>query len=166
MNWFLCWFLLFAYQWLSVFCCGEAGLDFFSFSNVHSFPVVSYSGVSSCLSFFFFFNCLNVYLFLRERQSASRGGAERGWHWIWSRLRALSGQPRAWCGARTQKPQDHDRSRSRTLNWWSHPGAPMFMHILMRFLVAQIDCFEAIPSISFLPVRESPSVTISTWKQK
>ena len=48
----------------------------------------------------------NVYLFLRdrERQSTSRGEAERGRHRIRSRLQAPSCQHRAQCGARTHEP--------------------------------------------------------------
>ena len=51
------------------------------------------------------------------------GGSERGRHRIWNRLQALSCQHRAWCGARTHGPRDHDLSWSRMLNWLSHPGA-------------------------------------------
>ena len=43
---------------------------------------------------------------------------------IWSRLQALSCQHRARRGAQTHRLWDHDLSRSRTLNWLSHPGAP------------------------------------------
>ena len=60
----------------------------------------------------------------RERQSMSRGGAERGRHRVWSKLQALSRQHRARCGARTLRLRDHDLSRGRTLNRLSHPGAP------------------------------------------
>ena len=33
-------------------------------------------------------------------------------------------EQRAWCGARTPEPWDHDLGRSRTPNRMSHPGAP------------------------------------------
>ena len=67
-----------------------------------------------------------IYFWEREReiQSVSRGGAERGRHRIRSRLQALSCQPRAWRGARTPRPRDHDLSQSRPLNRLSHPGTP------------------------------------------
>ena len=52
------------------------------------------------------------------------GGSERGRHRIWNRLQALSGQHRARRRAWTHRPQDHDLSRSRTLNRLRHPGAP------------------------------------------
>ena len=47
-------------------------------------------------SLYFLFNFFNVYLFLRERQSTSRGGAEREGDTeskAWSRLRAVSTEP-------------------------------------------------------------------------
>ena len=71
----------------------------------------------------------NAYLFLtqRERQSMSRGGAERGRHRIWNRLQALSCQHRAWRGAWTHRPRDYDLRQSRTLNRLSHPGTPVFL---------------------------------------
>ena len=62
--------------------------------------------------------------FERGGEEESGTGRERGRHRIWSRLQALSCQHRAWCGARTHKPWDHDLSRSWTLNQLSHPGAP------------------------------------------
>ena len=55
------------------------------------------------------------------------GGSERGTHRIWNRLQAPSCQRRARRGARTHGPWDHDLSRSRPLNWLSHPGAPPFL---------------------------------------
>ena len=71
-----------------------------------------------------FFFVMYIYFWDRERQSMNGGGSERGRHRIWNRLQALSCQHRAWCGARTHGPQDHDLSRSRPLNRLSHPGAP------------------------------------------
>ena len=75
------------------------------------------------LGMFFFF--LNVYFWDRERQSMNGGRSERGRHRIRNRLQALSCQHRAWRGARTHGPQDHDLSRSRPLNRLSHPGTPV-----------------------------------------
>ena len=51
-------------------------------------------------------------------------GRERGRHGTWSRLQALSCQPRSWRGARTHEQWDHDLSRSWRLKRLSHPGAP------------------------------------------
>ena len=62
----------------------------------------------------FAFNFFNVYLFLRGRQSAGGGGAERGRHRIPSRLQTPSCQHRARHGARIHKPRDHDLSQSST----------------------------------------------------
>ena len=67
-----------------------------------------------------FFYCL----FLRQRESMSREGAERGRHRIQSRLQALSCQHRAQHGAWTHRLWDHDLSWSQTLNQLSDPGVP------------------------------------------
>ena len=65
----------------------------------------------------------NAYWFLRERQSVSGQGAERGRHRIWSRLQALSYQHRARCGTQTHEPWVHYLSRNQRLNQLS-PQAP------------------------------------------
>ena len=62
----------------------------------------------------------------RQTQNACRGGAEREGNRIQSRLQALNCQHRAWQGAWTHKPQDHDLSRSQMLNRLSHLSAPFF----------------------------------------
>ena len=80
-------------------------------------------------SFFFStFFCFVLFLFLGQRETEhERGrGRERGRQRIRNRLQAPSHQPRAWRGARTHRPRDHDLSRSRMLNRLSHPGAPIF----------------------------------------
>ena len=59
-----------------------------------------------------------------ERQNVSGGRVEREGDRIWSRLQAPSCQHRAWHGAWTHEPRDHDLSQSRTLNWLNHLGAP------------------------------------------
>ena len=64
-------------------------------------------------------------IFERERQSVSRGGAERGRHRTWSRIQAPSHQHRMWHRAQIHKLRDHDPSWSRTLNRLSHPGAAL-----------------------------------------
>ena len=66
------------------------------------------------------------------RLNMSRGGAqERGRRRIWSRLQALSCQHRAWSGARTREPWDHDLSWSQTLNRLSHPGTPESLFLIL-----------------------------------
>ena len=65
----------------------------------------------------------NVYFWERDRTRGERC-RERGRRRIWSRLQALSCQHRAWHGAGTHEPRDHDLSWSWTLNWLSHPGPP------------------------------------------
>ena len=102
--------------------------------------------VQAIVSFF-----LNVCVFLRERDGdrvlVGRGW-ERGRHRIWSRLQALSCQHRARRGAWTHKPQDHDPSRSPTLNWLSHPGAPELLFstclICSLFLFSSLSFFGLI----------------------
>ena len=49
---------------------------------------------------------------------------EWGRHRLWNRLQAPSCQHRAWHGAWTHGPWDHDLSQSQTLDWLSHPGTP------------------------------------------
>ena len=96
----------------------------------HVFPLVPLFGGHLCSlgwagGRYFVFNFLMpILIFLRERRSANKRGAERGRHRIRNRLQALSCQHRARCGARTHEPRDHDLSRCRTLNLLSHPGAP------------------------------------------
>ena len=89
----------------------------------------------------------NVYLFLRERerQRASKGGAqrERGRHRIWNRLQALRCQRRAWCGARTHEPRDHDLSQSWTFNQLSHSGAPLLRVFMKKGCFILSNSFSA-----------------------
>ena len=63
-----------------------------------------------------------LFIFERERQSMSEGGAEREGDKIWSRLQAPSCQHRAQCEVQTHKQWDHDLNQSQMLNWMSHPG--------------------------------------------
>ena len=87
--------------------------------------------------FIYLFLFFNAYLFLRERererQNMSRGRAgrerqrQRGRHSIWNRLQVLSCQHRAWRGAWTQGPRDHDLSRSRMPNRLRHLGVPVMV---------------------------------------
>ena len=65
-----------------------------------------------------------IYFWERKSVQVSRGGAERDGERgsdVGSGLTAEKTQ----CGARTHEPQDHDLSRSKTLNQLSHPGAPI-----------------------------------------
>ena len=72
-----------------------------------------------------------IYFWLKETEH-KRKCRERGRHRVQSRLQALSCQHRAQCGARTHRLQDHDLSRSRTLNRLSHPGAPRTQWIFIK----------------------------------
>ena len=65
-----------------------------------------------------------IYYWETERQSMSRGGAERGGDRIWSRLQALSCEHRVPRWAWTHEPWDYDLSQNWTLNQLSYPGAP------------------------------------------
>ena len=69
------------------------------------------SGVSSYTILLFL---MFIYLFLRQ--------TDRQTDRIGSRLQDPSCQHRAWPGARTHEPWDHDLSWSRMLNRLSHPG--------------------------------------------
>ena len=51
----------------------------------------------------------------KEKEQAWVGEGQRGRHRTWSRLQALSYQHRAWWGAQTHEPWDHDLSQSRIL---------------------------------------------------
>ena len=86
-----------------------------------------YFGFSYLIALLIFLFFLNVYLFLRQRETEGEWGRgrERGRHRIRSRLQALSCQHSARHGARTHRPRDQDLSQSRTLNRLSHPGAPL-----------------------------------------
>ena len=72
-------------------------------------------------------------------------GRERRGHRIWNRPQALSCQHGTRCGA--CEPQDHDLSRSRTLNRLSHPGAPtldtlkVFSHLVLKTILWRWHCF-------------------------
>ena len=77
------------------------------------------------LSFFnFFFKFIYLLLREREREHTNWGRDRERRHRIWSRLQALSCQPRGRRGARTHEPWDRDLSLSQTLNRLSPPGAP------------------------------------------
>ena len=69
-----------------------------------------------------------IYFWKRERESERWRGKESGRHRIQSRLQGLNNQHRAWCGAQTHEPWDHDLSWSWTVNKLSHPGVPWLNH--------------------------------------
>ena len=75
------------------------------------------------ISFKNIFFLMPIYFWERETELKWRRGRESGRYRIWSRLQALSCQHRAWCGAWTQEPSDHDLSWSQALNQQSHTGA-------------------------------------------
>ena len=68
-------------------------------------------------------------IFERETETESKQGRDReaGRHRIWNRLQALRGQHRAWHGAWTHEPQDHDLSRSRCLTKWATQTPPLWL---------------------------------------
>ena len=74
---------------------------------------------------------------MKETECEQEKGKERGRHRIWSMLQALSCQHRAWWGAQTHKPWDHDLSWSHTLKWLSHTGAPTFKKIFFKVYFRQ-----------------------------
>ena len=80
--------------------------------------------------FIIFFTHLFIFERQRETEHEQAKGSERGRHRSQRRLQALSRQHRAWCGARTHKPWDHDLSQSGTPKRLSHPGAPWVKQIL------------------------------------
>ena len=74
-----------------------------------------------------------TFIYYWETEHEHGRGRERERHRIWSRLQALRCLHRVRHRAQTHKPWDHDLSWSRTLNWLSHPGAPMQQDILNFF---------------------------------
>ena len=73
-----------------------------------------------------------IYFWETKTECEQGRDRERDRQRIWSRLRALSCQHRACCGAQTRKPWDHDLSWHWMLNQLSHPGAPMFVYFWER----------------------------------
>ena len=77
------------------------------------------------IDFLSLFKCL--FIFERVQMGKVR---ERGSEEAWSRLCADSS--RAWCGAQTHGPRDHDLSRSWMFNRLNRPGALLFSFKMMR----------------------------------
>ena len=101
-----------------------------------TYCIISIVELTRTSSFIFF----NVYFFFFERETEREWGRgrERGRHRIWSRLQALSRQHRAWRGAWTHEPWDHDLSQSQ-LSRLSHPGAlswPGLLELELRRVVS------------------------------
>ena len=66
-----------------------------------------------------------IYFWERERERESWGGTERETETEGPK-QAPHWQRKAWRGARTHEPWDHDLSRSQSLSWLSDPGAPKY----------------------------------------
>ena len=101
------------------------------------------------LPWFFFF--LNVYLFLRERESMSQDRAERegGTEYEWSRLQALSYQHRARCGAWTHNCEIMTWAEVGRLTDWATQA-----HLLPWFLISMNHrSFSCQTGAQFLPHR-------------
>ena len=92
-------------------------------------PVCTHTHMDICI-----FNFFLMFTFERQRETeCERGrGRERGRHGIRSGLQSPSRRHRARRGARTHGPRDHDLSRSQLLNRLSHPGAPIYVYLLLE----------------------------------
>ena len=123
-------------------CFGKCGdkegnrLGLCSMSHREKAQVGMHSAVWQWLDEMWFF--LTSFMFIlereRERETEYKWGRdrERQGDTMWSRLQALSCQHRARRRAWTHELQDMDVSRSQTLSWLSHPGAPD-MHLIAAF---------------------------------
>ena len=90
---------------------------------------ITYSWYRPVCAFYFIFILffiMFIYFWERETECEQGRDRERGRHRIRSRLQTLSCQHRAWHGAGTHKPRDHDLSWSQTLSRLSHPAAPHY----------------------------------------
>ena len=99
----------------------------FSTPPIPRATVKTFLKLSSVVVLFLWFFLVFIFEIQRDRETEHELGRrrERGRPRIGSRLQAPNCQHRAWCGAQTHKPQDHDLGRSQTLNQLSHPGAPV-----------------------------------------
>ena len=91
-----------------------------------------------------------VYLFIsggRERESTSRGGAERRRDRIPSRLRTISAGPDSGLELPNLEIMTWAEIKNWTLNRLSDPGAPSFF-----FLVKKTPCFSSAVSLEVLSV--------------
>ena len=100
--------------------------ELFNFRDLRTLHAVSLKW-SNCPDAFF-----NVYLFLGQRETEhERGrGRERGRHRIGNRLQALSHQPRAWRGARTDGPRDRDLAEVWRLTDCATQAPQMHFYVL------------------------------------
>ena len=111
----------------------------------------SREGVDFIYLWYYIYIFLTFIHFLIETECEWGRGREQGRHRIRSELQALNWQHRAWHGAQTQGPRDHDMSRSWPLNRLSHPGAPMSTIFLKMVLV--VNCTSRLrgdPEVSLL----------------
>ena len=92
-------------------------------------PSTSFSMMIWVWQYFLFF-CLFIYFWERQTECEWGRGREGGRHRIPSRLQALSCQHRGRLGAWIYEPRDYDLSWSQTLNWPSHPEAPIIISTL------------------------------------
>ena len=103
----------------------------------------------------------------KERKNEQGKGRERererGRHRIWSRLQALSGQHRAQHGTRTHGPRDHDLSWSRTLNWLSHPDAPI-LTFLIWFSILMMVIAET--SLTIITMNKKKVTSMIFWSRE
>ena len=100
--------------------------------QIHTKLWMNSTSIILIASFSFLIFLTFIYFWDTEREHEQGRIRERGRHRTWSRLQALSYQPRAPCGAQTQEPWDHDLSRSRRLNPLSHSGAPFNDKLLIE----------------------------------
>ena len=126
-------------------CCFVNSCSIFMLTLVPScmrFPAKN--GFLSPGSFFSFF--LNVYLFLRDRETEREQGrnSETGRHRIQSRLQALSCQHRARPGARTHGPRGHDLSRSPTPT--EPPRRPLPGQLLIQTAAQALPTQDRLPT--------------------
>ena len=107
-----------------------------------------------------FFLQIDSLMIILERDRAWAGEGQRGRHRIRSRLQTLGCQHRAWHGAQTHEPWDHDLSRSRMPNRLSHRVS--HWSVLLRLLpciegmtVCELDTTVHLPVFT-LPVARTP----------
>ena len=116
---------------------------------------------------FIFLNFLLMFIYYWETEREQGRGRVRGRHRIGSRLQAPSCQHGAPCGAQTHKPQDHDLSRSRTLDRLSHPGTHVkvifydYINILMYISHVSYICITIM--FIFLLVLKEIKMEVFPW---
>ena len=101
----------------------------------------------------------------RETEQQQGRGRDRGRRRIRSRLQAPSCQHRARHGAQTHGLGDHDLSQSQTLNWLSHPGAPLkdtFIEFKAdSFLLSTLKCHSILSGLHCVSEKSAFSCSVS-----